>query len=460
MDPSSFTSRVTVKAIYDYQARQEDELSFCKHAVITNVDKQDGGWWRGDYGGKRQHWFPSNYVEEIEPQQERDESSGDTQVLGALQKGSLDVMGAVVEIASTGFTDLECLLRIQNPHMCTTFEVAVETYDEAEQWMQSIIETAQNASAREHQHKEMERAWRIAKEMSNLIVYCRAVTFNAEKVKQGNFTYNEMSSFPETKAEKLMCQQESKLFLRYHKHQFSRVYPKGQRIDSSNYNPIPMWNYGCQMVALNWQTPDKAMQINQGKFMLNGNCGYVLKPDCMFREGFDPLDPNTLGIDMKGKFISLKIIGARHLGRSGRSTTSPSVEVEILGADYDSGVKLTTRTISDNGLNPIWNETCEFEVKFPDIALIRFVVQDEDMFGDTNFIGQATYPLMSIRTGYRSIPLRNGYSEDLELSSLLVFISMKTMDRFSNAISLSGHPFWSKTFGKPSDLKTYPQNLL
>lgn len=63
----------------------------------------------------------------------------------------------------------------------------------------------------------MERAWRIAKEMSNLIVYCRAVTFNAEKVKQGNFTYNEMSSFPETKAEKLMCQQESKLFLRYHK---------------------------------------------------------------------------------------------------------------------------------------------------------------------------------------------------------------------------------------------------
>jgi len=65
--------QVTVKAVFDYQARQEDELSFCKHAVITNVDKQEGGWWRGDYGGKRQHWFPSNYVVEIEPQQERDE---------------------------------------------------------------------------------------------------------------------------------------------------------------------------------------------------------------------------------------------------------------------------------------------------------------------------------------------------------------------------------------------------
>lgn len=39
--------------------------------------------------------------------------------------------------------------------------------------------------------------------------------------------------------------------------QFSRVYPKGQRIDSSNYNPIPFWNSGGQMVALNYQTPGR-----------------------------------------------------------------------------------------------------------------------------------------------------------------------------------------------------------
>ena len=63
-----------MKAIYDYQARHDDELSFCKHAIITNVSKQEGGWWKGDYGGKRQHFFPSNYVEEIEPQQEREDN--------------------------------------------------------------------------------------------------------------------------------------------------------------------------------------------------------------------------------------------------------------------------------------------------------------------------------------------------------------------------------------------------
>jgi len=39
--------------------------------------------------------------------------------------------------------------------------------------------------------------------------------------------------------------------------QLVRTYPAGSRIDSSNYNPIPMWNAGIHMVALNIQTPGK-----------------------------------------------------------------------------------------------------------------------------------------------------------------------------------------------------------
>ena len=34
------------------------------------------------------------------------------------------------------------------------------------------------------------------------------------------------------------------------------------------------------MVALNFQTPDLAMQLNQGKFEYNGNCGYVGITSC------------------------------------------------------------------------------------------------------------------------------------------------------------------------------------
>lgn len=27
----------------------------------------------------------------------------------------------------------------------------------------------------------------------------------------------------------------------------SRIYPSGLRADSSNYNPVPLWNVGCQI---------------------------------------------------------------------------------------------------------------------------------------------------------------------------------------------------------------------
>ena len=37
--------------------------------------------------------------------------------------------------------------------------------------------------------------------------------------------------------------------------QLVRAYPAGKRIDSSNYNPISMWNNGIHMTALNIQTP-------------------------------------------------------------------------------------------------------------------------------------------------------------------------------------------------------------
>lgn len=434
MDPTSFTSKVTVKALYDYRARQDDELSFCKHAIITNVDKPDEGWWRGDYGGKRHHWFPANYVQEIDVPHIPDVTGcleNETAALGSLQKGVVDVLGAVVELVVGEVGEVgdergavRWLVRIQSPSMCGPFDMAAPTREIALEWLSAIKEAAHSASARSMQHKKMERTWRIAKEISDLIVYCRSVAFNQERLKNKGFIFSEMSSFPETKAERLMCQQENSFFLKYHTIQLSRIYPKGQRIDSSNYNPVPFWNSGSQMVALNYQTPDKPMQINMGKFKENGGCGYILKPEFMFDECYNPYDKKSIDKKVNSITVMLRVIGARHLCKSGRGTASPFVEVEIMGADYDSGTKLVTKTVTDNGINPLWNDICEFEISNPDLALIRFLVQDEDMFGEPNFIGQATYPFKCLRSGYRSVILTNGYSEELELSSLLVHISM------------------------------------
>ena len=70
-----------------------------------------------------------------------------------------------------------------------------------------------------------------------------------------NGRYYHMSSFVETRIEKIVkSRNQAGLFVSYSNRQLSRVYPKGQRMDSSNFDPLPMWNAGCQMVSLNYQT--------------------------------------------------------------------------------------------------------------------------------------------------------------------------------------------------------------
>ena len=39
------------------------------------------------------------------------------------------------------------------------------------------------------------------------------------------------------------------------------------------------------------------MQLNCGRFLENGNCGYVLRPECMFKDGFAPTTSSS-GADL------------------------------------------------------------------------------------------------------------------------------------------------------------------
>lgn len=40
-----------------------------------------------------------------------------------------------------------------------------------------------------------------------------------------------------------------------------------------------------------------------------------------------------------------------------------------------------------------------FTVHEPELTFLRFVVNEEDMFSDPNFLAQATFPVKGIRTG-------------------------------------------------------------
>lgn len=56
----------------------------------------------------------------------------------------------------------------------------------------------------------------------------------------------------------------------------------------------------------------------------------------------------------------------------------------------------------DNGLNPVWApcpEQVKFEIYDPNLAFLRFVVYEEDMFSDPNFLAHATFPIKGIKSG-------------------------------------------------------------
>lgn len=82
---------------------------------------------------------------------------------------------------------------------------------------------------------------------------------------------------------------------------FMRAYPDGARVNSSNPDPSPFWRQGVQMVAMNWQSLDEGMMLNEGMFA--DEQGWVLKP-----EGYRAIDKHTeTHQDVPRKSLDLKI---------------------------------------------------------------------------------------------------------------------------------------------------------
>ncbi|XP_033825711.1 1-phosphatidylinositol 4,5-bisphosphate phosphodiesterase gamma-1 isoform X3 [Periophthalmus magnuspinnatus] len=435
------TFKCTVKAMYEYKAQRDDELSFPKNAIINNVDKQEGGWWKGDCGGKKQMWFPANYVEEISPtaaEPDRAQEVTENSPLGDLLRGSVDVSSCHIAIRPEGKGSRPHVFSLApNPSMRLgpVLDVAANSQEELNQWVLKIREVAMTSEAKLEEGKMMERRKKIALELSDLVIYCRPVPFDEDKIGTERACFRDMSSFPETKAEKYVNKIKGKKFLQYNRLQLSRIYPRGQRLDSSNYDPLPMWLCGSQLVALNFQTADKPMQMNQALFMLNGRCGYVLQPPIMRDDTFDPFDRHTLR-SVEPVSLQIEVLGARHLPKHGRGIVCPLIEIEVCGAEYDSA-KQKTDSEADNGLNPTWpRKPFQFTVCNSAFAFLRFVVYEIDMFNDQNFLAQATFPIQGLKTGYRSVPLKNSFNEDLELASLLVYMEI-TRGRDENGEVLS-----------------------
>eukprot|EP00158_Paraphelidium_tribonemae_P005718 Partr_v1_DN27485_c1_g1_i2_m71875 putative phospholipase C len=240
----------------------------------------------------------------------------------------------------------------------------------------------------------------VADELGALAIYMKSKKFKTFEAAFKDFTPAHVSSFVETKATALVKKSWSDL-TKFNSQSFSRIYPKGGRVDSSNISPLEYWQAGAQLAALNYQTFDKGMQINSGFFDQNGKTGYLLKPS--FQRNLGKMNESNLK-------VLVSVISAFRLPKAASNekgeVIDPFVEVELNvptfgagGADLVSCEMQKTSVIDDNGFNPSWTKMADAKkledlphlnskkafsfklpVKCPELSFLRFVIKDHDMY--------------------------------------------------------------------------------
>ncbi|XP_059853895.1 1-phosphatidylinositol 4,5-bisphosphate phosphodiesterase delta-3 isoform X2 [Delphinus delphis] len=272
--------------------------------------------------------------------------------------------------------------------------------------------------------EQRRRAKQISPELSALAVYCCASRLRTLRPAPAPPQPCQVSSLGERKAKKLI-REAGNSFIRHNACQLTRVYPLGLRMNSANYNPQEMWNSGCQLVALNFQTPGYEMDLNAGRFLINGQCGYVLKPACL-RQPDTTFDPECPGPPRTT--FTIQVLTAQQLPKLNaekpNSIVDPLVRIEIHGVPADCACK-ETNYVLNNGFNPRWGQTLQFQLRAPELVLVRFVVEDYDATSPNDFVGQFTLPLSSLKQGYRHIHLLSKDGASLSPATLFVHICIQ-----------------------------------
>ncbi|THV06769.1 hypothetical protein K435DRAFT_825840 [Dendrothele bispora CBS 962.96] len=309
-----------------------------------------------------------------------------------------------------------------------------------------------------------------------LLVYTIGVKYRGINKKE-EYAANEMFSLSENTANKLLKDGLIDL-IKHSKGHLVRIYPRGTRVSSTNYEPHRYWSGGAQLVAINWQTFDTGHMINQSMFQRNGRSGYVLKPL--------PLrDPHKDTFSRrKDRFLDVTIISAQQLpsrrdedGReiAGKSDADPYVEVTLHVPDWAnppptslwpppnsiaSGLRKTnsaayalatpdeastsspnppvsslpaqkisyrTGVVKNNRFNPIWEEklrlpfTCVEGME--ELVFVTFSIKQEDK-EDEDPLAMFCASLGCLQHGYRHLPLHDAQMAQYLFSTLFVRIDI------------------------------------
>ncbi|KMZ66676.1 Phosphoinositide phospholipase C [Zostera marina] len=198
--------------------------------------------------------------------------------------------------------------------------------------------------------------------------------------------------------------------VRFSQKNIIRVYPKGARIFSSNYNPFIGWTHGAQMVAFNMQGFGKSLWQMQGFFKANGGCGYVKKPDILLdvdsdNYPFDIQETRPVKTTLKVKLYKGTGWQLDFEKSDFDSFSLPDFYAEVGIAGVPSDVVMEKTQTVENCWTPTWNEEFSFPLTVPELAVVHIEVHEEDTAERDEFGGHACFPVSELRPGIRSVPI-------------------------------------------------------
>ncbi|KAK9238017.1 PLC-like phosphodiesterase [Lipomyces kononenkoae] len=258
---------------------------------------------------------------------------------------------------------------------------------------------------------------KIAHALGDLGVYIRGVKYRNFALPESR-TLTHCFSFGERSYNSL-CKDEDKQsqLERHNRRHLMRVYPSGFRFTSSNYDPIICWKRGVQMAALNWQTFDLGLQMNDAMFACGERTGYVLKPDELRTVNAKHLST----VRKRRARFNIEVISAQQLPRPKDAkpddSFDPSVEVEVFSPN-GAPRRMKTRTVRNNGFNPIWNEKWSVEIEGPlvELSFVRLQVYSTDGTVFAVYCGR----ISNLQQGYRHVPLFDLQGEQFIFSTLFL----------------------------------------
>lgn len=326
-------------------------------------------------------------------------------------------------------------------------------------------DTGRNETLRPGRAPRKAHKSKIIKTLGNLGVYTRGLKFNSFTLPESK-GYNHVFSIAERRFEGLCRDPDTKVQLEKHNMRYlMRVYPSAFRIQSSNPDPLVFWRRGTQMVALNWQTYDLPMQMNEAMFACGSDrLGYVLKPrelreSLSIQEEISEPSIHGLGkVQKKWIRFSVDIISGQQLPRprgvAPDETIDPYVEIEMFSAeDKGKGVasgeggqdasarnglsgigsphRRRTHVVQANGFNPIFNDNFKLslETKYPSLVFVRWTVwnsqdgQNYNNRADAEPLATFTAKLSSLEQGYHHVPLYDHNGEQFMFATLFCKIT-------------------------------------